>query len=60
MKRLGLTVIGTVWVIVVLIAWIWLGIVTRAPEVYWEAGWLLTSAIACVPFVIYGFLGDEI
>lgn len=56
--RLILAVLGTVWVSVVLAAFIWLGTNIRAEDAayfYYSLGLITAGGFASVPFFIYRF-----
>jgi hypothetical protein len=56
--RLRLTILGTVWVSVVLAVYIWLGVQIRAEDAayfFYSLGLVIAAGFSSVPFFIYHF-----
>lgn len=62
--RLVLTFLATAWIVVVAVAYFWVGFAFVTPfgpdatDPYWIIAWLLFAAVAAVPFIAYSALVD--
>ena len=56
MRRLGLTLLSTAWILAAVIFWAWAGTTVHdysGSVAYWAFSWIPAAGVIAAPFVIY-------